>query len=796
MPDVLDLGPAGTVDLRDGRVVRPEGADQLTDIELRLVRYLVERSGTAVSRGELEQAVWGYRPGVLSRTVFTTVGRLRAKLEPDPHAPVHVVTIPGSGYAWAADPVRVRGPARLPVDLAAFVGRAAELRAIEEAIDASRIVSLSGPGGAGKTRLALEVARRRQGRVVFVPLEPLEELDAVPRAVAASMGVGLGGRADPWGELAERTEGELLVVLDNAEHLAGLAELLARWVGACPHLTLLVTTRVRLGLRAEISVQVPPLGVPSAGGELASSEAGTLLLQHARRARPGWAPSGPDADALAALCRAVGGNALALELAAAWLRVLEPTEVLAEVGAGSVLVSLDRDVPARHRSIDATLAASWRLLSPAAAAALDELAPCCGPFDRATAVAVARADLATLSQLVDASLLHRRRADDGAPARFDVHPLVRQHARARLAARSDAAVVRERHARWFLARLRDVVRGAEDGDELEAARALAADHEDVLAAWSDRARAADDDALGGSAWALYRYLDLSNRFGELAQALHEAERGLGASPTARAIGLLGAGAGVRTDAVIPHGPALEGVPLELRTAALVHAAIAAQQAGQLDAAELLAGEALTLAAPRSFLAGFARTVRGTARMRGGRLDAAREDLHATAADRATGRGHARPTVHLGELALAAGDHAAARELLEAGLAACRACDDRAFAALALARLAAVLAASGGDPGAVGVEAIEEGTTSRLPRVWWSAALEVLGDHWSRCAARAEVGLVLLAAAAASPTMGPPGPVRARLEASRALADDATWRRATAAGRVATDAELLAIVRRL
>lgn len=795
MADLLDLEAGGTLDLRDGRVSRAGGSVLLTDIELRLVRHLIERPGAAVSREELEQAVWGYQPGVLSRTVFTTIGRVRGKLEPDPHAPVHVVTVPGAGYAWATQ-LPAPAAARLPIDLSALIGRAAELRTVEDTLATARFVSLSGPGGTGKTRLALEVARRHAGRAVFVSLEPIESTDDVPRAIATSLGCGLGGRSDPWGELADHTEGPWLVVLDNAEHLAALAEPLARWVAACPHLTLLVTTRVRLGSRVEVTVPLPPLRVPSAGPELATSEAGALLLRHARRARPGWNPSARDTDALAALCRAVGGNPLALELAAAWLRVLEPAEVLAEVGGGGVLVSLDRDVPARHRSIEATLTASWRLLPAAAAAVLEDLCTCGGPFDRATALAVGRADLALLSQLIDASLLHRHRTDDDAAPRFDVHPLVRQFGRARLATRPDQSQVRARHARWFLGRLRDEVRRS-DGtdDDLATVRTLGPDHEDVLAAWADRVRAADDDALGASAWSLYRYLDLANRFTELLHALRDAESALAGSPTGRAIGLLGAGAGAAIDGPVPIAASLEGVPDELRTAALVHAAIFAQQGGQLELGEALAGAALELARPGSFLAGFATCVRGASRMRAGRLDAARSDLATTARAFRRGRGHARPSVHLGELLLVSGELDAARGRLEAALAACRACDDRAFAALALSRLASVLVGLGVDPIAVCVEAIEEGATSRLPRVWWSVALDVLGVHWARDPSRADDGVTLLAAAAEGPVMGSPAPVRAHLEASRAALSRDDWQRCVAAGRAATDADLLVIARR-
>lgn len=783
---VLDLGPSRALDLRDGRLTTPDGVDHLTDIELRLVRYLVERAGAAVGRDELEVAVWGYRPGVMSRTVFTTIGRVRQKLEVDPHAPTHLVTVAGRGYQWASAPRAEVRPA-LPVALTPLVGRQELVDRVVASLAAASLVSLTGQGGAGKTRVAIEVLRRWSGSAVFVALEPLDRAGAVPEAIAAALGVRLGGRSDPWGELADSTDGPVLVALDNAEHLVGLAEPLSRWLGACPTLRLLVTTRVRLGLRAEVSHAVPPLTVPLSGTTLSSSEAGALLLQHAGRARPGWVPGGADADALAALCRQVGGNPLALELAAAWLRVLEPSEVLEEVASGAVLVSRDHDLPERHRSIDAALGASWRLLAADAARALEDVSACCGAFDRATAGAVAAMDLGALSQLVDASLVHRCPAD-GAAARFDLHPLVREHARARLRARPDAAAPASRHAAWFLGRLVDTVGAMDALGEDVVRRSLAPDHEDVLAAWSERCRAGDAAALARAAWPLYRWLDAGNRFVELEAALREAGDALGDSPTGRAIAVLGAGAGVGPLVAAWVDVAAGG---ELGTAATIHAAIAAQRGGDLGATEVLATRALEGGAS-TFLTAFARSVRGSARTWAGRFGDAEDDLRAALASCPSGRGHARPAVHLGELLLRSGRAPEARDQLETALAACRATDDRAFACLALSRLAEALRSVGGDPDAVCVEAIEEGVGSRLPRVWWSGAVALLGDRW--LGERPEVGVTLLSAAAHGPVMGPREPLSAALQASRGRLAPEVWARAEQGGRRATDLELLRLVR--
>jgi predicted ATPase/DNA-binding winged helix-turn-helix (wHTH) protein len=795
----------GVLDLDEGALTRLDGStERFTAVERRLLLHLAERGGRPATREELQQEVWGYRPGILSRTVFTTVGRVRARIEADPARPQHLVTIARDGYALVVE--AAGAPARraeVPQVAGALIGREAEIKEVAALLlGETRLISLLGPGGIGKTRLAIELLRRHEGAGVFVALEAVKESTAVPAEIAKALGEGLSGSHDGWGELAGVVgEAPLLVVLDNLEHLE-VAAPIGAWLGACPGLSVLATSRARLGLRAEHALAVLPLGLPASGGALGESAAGRLLLAHAHRARPGWEPGEADAALLAAICVRVGGSPLALELAAGWLRVLEPAEILGELESPEqILRALDRDVPERHRSVGVALSASWRLLAPEAAAVLEGLGVFHEPFDRASAAEVAGADLLTLGQLVDTSMIHR------VGSRFHLHPLLRADARRRLA--EDPARCEEvgaRHARLFLNRLVEAVGALErQGDRERCLALLTPVHADVLGAWSNRARVGDVQALGAAAQALYRYLDLGNRLSELFGALAVAREGLAGAPEGTegeavraALALLGAGAGGLPDepleALLPHLVRVRGT---LRAAALVHAAIYAKFQGGIQRAIAIASDAVAASGDEPFVGPFALAVRGSMLMHLGLLDEARADLDACMARTCETRGFARALVHLGEIELVAFDVHRARAHLEEALAACRATDDRSFATLALWRLGQVLEVLGEDGDAVRVEAVEEGVCSRLPRIWWGGALVDLGRRWasSQDAQRARDGVVLLAAAASGRTMERRRAVEAALEATKAVVGPAVWYDAVREGRGATDAALLALVRR-
>jgi predicted ATPase/DNA-binding winged helix-turn-helix (wHTH) protein len=758
----------GQLDL-ERRVMTTAGGEQrLTTTEARLLAHLAARPDRAFERDELQVEVWGYRKGLPSRTVFTTVGRIRQKIEPDPSKPRYLVSSEG-GYRFVAPPEARREPATLPEPQTPFIGREREIDELCRAVaSGSRLVSLLGPGGIGKTRLALEVARRLANRfpdgVAFVSLESVETAPALARAVLSTLSTReVGPSEEVITALVERLrDREMLVVCDNTEQIADAREVLSRLVGGCPRLALLVTSRARLSLAAESPYFVAPMTEPARGAELDATDAGTLALACARRARPGWEPNAAERERLAQMCALVQGSPLGIELATSWLRLLDPVEVVRELERGPELLEASRgERPDRHASLRATLEATFRLLAPETTTSLCALAVLRAPFTREAAAAVGGAGLRELGQLLDASMI--RRASGG---RFAFHPAVRAEALARLEP-SERAEREALHARYFLERLFTSYRSLDDGATRERAwlQELGADHEDIVAAFAYSANAGDLDALQRSLEPLYRYLDGHNRFTELAEAWQRARRAArAAAPSeerSKVLGLLWAleqGTGWSVRELCEGLAALEVASDELAAMGLIGASISAQMSGRVDEAlekgELAVGRARR--SGRSWLVGFALSVSASSTARAGRLtDAAAMLEEAVACSAARGgRGASRPLVHLGEVRSFMGELERARATLMRGLAACQEADDRPFALLAQSRLGEVISRSGEDPTSIWTETLEEACAQHIPAFWWRGALVGLAAlKLDRGDATLPATLALLCAKRASVVIG-------------------------------------------
>jgi hypothetical protein len=378
----------GTLDLDRRVFLGPSGEARLSTIESRLLAHLSAHPGKTFTREALQVEVWGYRAGIPSRTVFTTVGRIRQKIEADPSRPRHLLSTDG-GYCFVAPEARAPRSA-LPHPVTPFVGRERELSQLLALLErGARLVSVLGPGGIGKTRVAIECARRfgaaLGGGAAFLALEPIEHASALVRAVIEALALRpLSPREEPVAGLVERLrDREQLLLCDNVEQIEGAAALFAALAAGCPALRILATSRARLSLRAETALSLAPLGDPGSGAELERTDAGLLVLDRARRARPGWEPCAAERDALAELCALAEGSPLAIELATAWLRLLDPAEVVRELRAGvDLLRTSDADVPPRHTSVRAMLASSFRLLAPESERALGGLATMRAPFSR------------------------------------------------------------------------------------------------------------------------------------------------------------------------------------------------------------------------------------------------------------------------------------------------------------------------------------------------------------------------------------------------------------------------------
>ena len=364
------------------------------------------------------------------------------------------------------------GMKNLPLPRTSFVGRASELEAIDRLLEdpACRLLTLVGPGGAGKTRLALEAAARRVDRyphgVHFVPLASVSSPDFLAPALAESIQFAVDGAHSGFSAqeqlLDYLSERSTLLVLDNFEHLVEGSGLLGEMIERAPHVELLTTSRERLNVQSEWVFDVDGLGLAENGS--GSASAVRLFVERAKQVAPGFALD--DTTEVLRICRLVDGMPLGIELAASWVSVLSCTEIADEIARNiDFLATSTRDVPERHRSLRAAIDQSWRLLTDEQRSAFSRLSVFRGSFDRSAAVAVTGTDLRLLSQLVAKSLL--RRPDFG---RFELHELLRQYAREQLAASpADETDACDRHARHYSAMLLER-QAALMGPEVTAAR--------------------------------------------------------------------------------------------------------------------------------------------------------------------------------------------------------------------------------------------------------------------------------------------------------------------------------------
>jgi len=318
----------------------------------------------------------------------------------------------------------------LPVPATPFLGREHELQQVLALLEGARLLTLTGPGGTGKTRLGLQAAAEASDRyphgVFWVPLAPLRD----PELVLEMAGQALGAKDGLAEHVADKS---LLLLLDNFEHVveaaAGLAELLA----SCPNLHLLVTSRELLRLPAEQAYPVPPLE-PEDGTE--------LFLARARAIEPGFATGA----AVPELCARLEQLPLALELAAARVRVLSPEQLLERLSGRLDLLKAGRGVDARQETLRATIEWSHELLAEAERQLFARLAVFRGGCTLESAEQVCDADLDTLQSLVDKSLVRVREHD-----RFWMLETIREYAAERLQSSGEAEELRRRHAEHFLA---------------------------------------------------------------------------------------------------------------------------------------------------------------------------------------------------------------------------------------------------------------------------------------------------------------------------------------------------------
>jgi predicted ATPase/DNA-binding SARP family transcriptional activator len=454
--------------------------------------------------------------------------------------------------------------AQLPVRLTPLVGRERELDDIVRALRSNRLITLTGPGGAGKTRLALAAARAADeafpGGTGWVGLAQIEDPSRVGQAVAAQLGAPDTPGQDPVEAIAKHLADQpVLVVLDNCEHLTEAAASLAEYLlAACPVLVLLATSREALGVEGELSWQVPPLSLPAGGpaptaAALAASDAVRLFEQRAQLVRPSFRVTDENAAAVLAICRRLDGLPLAIELAAARMRIMSSAQLAERMDdIFAVLVGGARSAPPRHQALRATLDWSYELLDPGERAAFRRLAAFSEGFTLQAAERVAAgggirpgAMLELLTRLADKSLLRVEHARGG--SRYFLLATIRDYARERLAEAAEADQARRAHLEYFTELVEGATARIEQADagagRLEAELDLLdAELPNVRRAFEFAQESGDPVAGLRIAGPLDRYAYLRGRYHEVRQWMDEAVTASPDAPAAlQAKALLGGG---------------------------------------------------------------------------------------------------------------------------------------------------------------------------------------------------------------------------------------------------------------
>lgn len=427
----------------------------------------------------------------------------------------------------------------LPRVVTPLIGREVERAVLTQLIRAEghRLVTLLGAGGMGKTRLALavasEVAVHFTDKIGFVALASLEQAQHLPAAIAHALNIPLLGVRDPAEQLLTvLATRQMLLVLDNFEHLLIYPEA-AQWITTlltrAPAVQLLITSRERLRIAGERVFALGGLTVANsvtATKPVARTTADALLLflERAQAAASDFVLNQTNQTAISRICALVGGMPLAIELAAAWVRVLSPAEIAAEIERSvDFLAHADRDGDSRHQSMRAVFDHSWSLLGEDERRVLAQLAVFRGGCRREAAAAVAGATLPILAALIDKSLL--RKSEVQGSTRYELHELIRQYVAERLRLNlADAAQTAQRHGEYYCTWVAE--QSVAIGDQRQAAtiNELRGEIDNLRLAWDWAVQARRGDLLYPIGRAMWIFFELQNyyqegeeRFGRAAQ---------------------------------------------------------------------------------------------------------------------------------------------------------------------------------------------------------------------------------------------------------------------------------------
>jgi predicted ATPase/class 3 adenylate cyclase len=391
-----------------------------------------------------------------------------------------------------------RAPNNLPVQLTSFIGRQRELAEARELLDRTHLLTLVGPGGTGKSRISLELAAQVMDSfpdgIWFIRLAPVTDPALVASTIAHTLGLVVPPTRTPLQHLVdELRKKRVLLVVDNFEQVVGAATDVAEILRECPEVKAVVSSRIVLRVAGEQEYPVPPLTLPDPNDvpkidELVQAEAIQLFIERARASRPDFALTPQNARAVVGVVAHLDGLPLAIELAAARVKILTPQAILERLASGiGVLQSSARDLPARQQTLRGAIAWSYDLLDPGlrkvfqrfsvfrGGAALEQVEAVCGPADE-----IDRDVLDGVAELVDQSLL--RRVESGDEPRFVMLETIREFAHEKLVESGELAEIDLRHARAYLAFAERAARGLLGADQKHLLDSLELEHANLRAA--------------------------------------------------------------------------------------------------------------------------------------------------------------------------------------------------------------------------------------------------------------------------------------------------------------------------
>lgn len=422
----------------------------------------------------------------------------------------------------------VQAKHNLPTQTTPFVGREQEIRTLSTLLNTPtvRLITILGPGGMGKTRLAQEVGLREVDSftdgVYFVSLAALSSIEVIVSAVGEVLSFAFAENMDAKRQLlGYLRDKDLLLVLDNYEHLLDGATLVSDMLSAAPQVKILTTSRERLNLVEESLFRIE--GLPSHGEENPlESDAVRLFMQSATRIRPGFRLQPHQIALVTHICQQVQGMPLAILLAAAWIATLSIEEIAAEIDHSLDFLAADmRNLPERFQSIRAVFNSAWKMLAADEQRVFMKLAVFRGGFERSAAVEVAGASLYALINLDNKSLLHR----NPFTGRYEIHELLRHYAEEKLNESGERQAVHDAHCHFYMNFIERRDADIKGRRQLEAYNEIDIEFDNVFAAWVWACEQRYYDLVGQTMEVLELYCN-RNHWSERGELYRHAEKNL------------------------------------------------------------------------------------------------------------------------------------------------------------------------------------------------------------------------------------------------------------------------------